>query len=996
MSTKKSNLKNNKNKAKIKPEKDLNLKPSKEDGVFPIVGIGASAGGLEAYTTFLRDLPLDTGMGFVLVQHQDPTHHSALTELLNKITKLPVQEVTNGMRVRPNQVYVMPPNTNMHMVDGILKLHPRTEARGLHLPIDFFFQSLAEYHKVRAVGVLLSGTASDGTLGLKAIKAAGGITFAQDEKSAKYSGMPKHAVDAGVVDYVMPPGQIAVEIGKIAGHPILKNPRIIEIKQPSPEQQPPHDEDLFNVFKILRKYSGVNFENYKPNTILRRISRRMLLQSVETLSDYVEHLRNSPKEISALYEDILINVTSFFRDPETFDVLKEEIFPRLMSKSSPQRNLRIWVPACSTGEEVYSIAICLTEFLSEQRKSMPIQIFGTDISDNAIESARAGLYSYDIQKDVREDRLKKFFSRTDRGFQINKILRDICIFARHNVTKDPPFSRMDIISCRNLLIYFGGALQRKVIPVFHYALNPNGYLILGSTESIGGFAEFFFPADKRHRIFSKKIIPSRINFDTSDRTGLERSTEREKPKPIHNFTDRDVLREGDRLILSKYAPPSVIINEDMEILQFRGRTAHYLEPAPGLASLNVIKMAKEGFAMELRNAILRSKKEDGQILVKDLHTKWDDHFEKFDLEVTPFSLGRSSQRFFLVSFKMLREPTPQKARSIEKTKVSKEKDINRIARLEQELVSTKEYLESIIEEQEATNEELRAANEEILSSNEELQSTNEEMETSKEELQSSNEELRTVNDELSSKISEIASITNDVNNFLASVHIPTVMVGSDLRIRRYTPMAEKALNLIASDIGRPITDINLNINLPNLPDLISEVIDTVTHKDLEIQDRRGHWYRLQIRPFKTSENKIEGAVIVLIDVDYIKRSLSDVAKYKEYCEAIVENAHESIVLLDGNLKIILANRSFYRTFHIAGDVTGTSLNSLEVIWNSTELRKLLKEILPQNLTIQNYKVEGDFPIVGRKSLLLNASMLSIENTGEQNILLAIEDLSKKT
>lgn len=995
MSTKKSNLKNNKNKAKTKPQKDLNLKPSNEENVFPIVGIGASAGGLEAYTAFLKDLPLNTDMGFVLVQHQDPTHQSALTELLNKVTRLPVQEVTNGMRVRPNQVYVMPPNTNMHIVNGILKLHPRTEARGLHLPIDSFFQSLAEYHNTHAVGVLLSGTASDGTLGLKAIKAAGGITFAQDEKSAKYSGMPKHAVDAGVVDYVMSPDQIALEIGKIARHPILKNRRIIEIKEPSPEQQPPHDEELFNIFRILKKYSGVNFENYKPNTILRRISRRMLLQSVETLSDYVEHLRNSPKEISALYEDILINVTSFFRDPETFDVLKEEIFPRLMSKSSPERNLRIWVPACSTGEEVYSIAICLIEFMTEQRKSMPIQIFGTDISDNAIENARAGLYSYDIQKDVREDRLKKFFSRTDRGYQINKILRDVCIFARHNVTKDPPFSRMDIISCRNLLIYFGGALQRKVIPVFHYALNPNGYLILGSTESIGGFAEFFFPADKKHRIFSKKIVPSRLHFDVSDRTGLERPIEREKQKPIHNFTDRDVLREGDRLILSRYAPPSVIINEDMEILQFRGKTGHYLEPAPGLASLNVIKMAKEGFAMELRNAIIRSKKEDTQILVKDLHTKLDGHFEKFDLEVTPFSLGRSSQRFFLVSFKTLLEPTLPKGRSIEKTKVSKEKDINRISRLEQELIATKEYLESIIEEQEATNEELRAANEEILSSNEELQSTNEEMETAKEELQSSNEELRTVNDELSSKMSEIASVNNDLNNFLASVYIPTIMVGSDLRIRRYTPMAEKALNLIASDIGRPITDINLNINLPNLADWVTEVIDTITHKDLEIQDRRGHWYRLQIRPYKTSENKIDGAVIVLIDIDYIKRSLSDVAKYKEYCEAIVENAHESIVLLDGNLKIILANRAFYRTFHITGDVTGTSLNSLEVIWNSVELRKLLREILPENLRIQNYKVEGDFPIIGRKSLLLNASMLSIENTGEQNILLAIEDLSKK-
>jgi two-component system, chemotaxis family, CheB/CheR fusion protein len=993
--TKKLNT-NKKEKQPISPDlKDTNaVKHSPE--VFPIVGIGASAGGLEAYMTFLKHLPEDTDMGYVLVQHQDPTHPSALTDLLSKATRLPVIEVKDGLKVKPNHIYVMPPNTNMHMFDGTLKLNPRTAGRGLHLPIDDFFESLAEYHKAHAVGVLLSGTASDGTLGLKAIKAAGGITFAQDEKSAKYNGMPLHAIEAGVVDYVMGPDQIAKEIGRIASNPILKNQAIIDIKDPLKETIQPQDEQLHTIFRILKKSSGASFENYKPNTIIRRISRRMLLQRLETLDGYIDYLRANPKEINALYEDILINVTNFFRDPETFEVLKTEIFPKMI-KPSMEKILRIWVPGCSTGEEAYSLAICLMEYMGGRDKNTQVQIFGTDISDSAIEKARAGFYSYDIQKDVNSDRLRKYFVKNDRGYQVSKVIRDLCIFAHHNVIKDPPFSKMDIISCRNLLIYFGPVLQKKVIPIFHYALNPNGNLILGSTESIGGFADYFFPADRKHRIFSKKLIPSRVHFDLAETSPYERGGQKEADPRVDGFSEKEVLKEGDRLILSKYAPPSVLINEDMNILQFRGKLGKYLEPAAGQASLNIIKMAKEGFAMELRSAVLKAKKEDRQIIVDGLQVKVNGSTAFFSLEVTPFAPIRTKERFYLITFH------PEAAvdggkKKIKQRKVSESKPVDKrqLEKLEQELSATKDYLQSIIEEQEATNEELRAANEEILSSNEELQSTNEEMETAKEELQSANEELTTVNEELHNRNVELKMINNDLNNLLASVHIPTVMVGLDFRIRRFTPMAEKVLNLISTDQGRPITDINLNINLPHLESWLQDVIDSMNHKELEVEDKRGHWYRLQIRPYKTIENKIDGAVLVLIDIDYMKRSMGDISKTKEYCEAIVESTHESFLILDGSLKIIMANRAFYRTFQVPGDVTGTNLYDLDGFWRSSELRTMLKELVPKNIKIENHKVEYNFPEMGKKTFLLNASILSMENTGEQNILLNLEDITGKS
>jgi two-component system, chemotaxis family, CheB/CheR fusion protein len=516
---------------------ELVEQPTHAENDFPIVGIGASAGGYEAFTTFLANIPKDTGMGFVFVQHQDPTHKSNLSDLLRKSSPMPLHLVEDRMPVRPDHVYVIPPNKDLVITNNILRLTPRDMERGLHLPVDSFFRSLAENSKRKAIGVILSGTASDGTLGLKAIKAEGGITFAQDEKSAKYSGMPRHAVASDVVDYVLPVEEIAQEIGRIAVHPIVRTQPLFD-----DHFSPAHNVTITQILGLLKKAKGVDFTYYKPETISRRISRRMLLHKVESLQDYLRFLKENPKYVSALFEDILINVTSFFRDPETFEILKNEIFPKLL-KPITDKVIRVWVPGCSSGEEAYSLAIALYEYLSDRGKHVPVQIFGTDISDSAIEKARTGIYPINISPEVSPDRLRRFFTRVDQGYQINKFIRDLCIFARHNVVKDPPFSKIDIVSCRNLLIYLGPLLQKKVMPIFHYALNPDGYLVLGSSETVGGFSDYFFPADRKYKIYSKKAVPTRMPLDLPETYAMDRQIGAGSARREELATEKDVMRE---------------------------------------------------------------------------------------------------------------------------------------------------------------------------------------------------------------------------------------------------------------------------------------------------------------------------------------------------------------------------------------------------------------------------------------------------------------------
>ncbi|HEV2961767.1 MAG TPA: chemotaxis protein CheB [Candidatus Angelobacter sp.] len=831
---------------------------------FPIVGVGASAGGLEAFIELLKALHPKLGMAFVLVPHLDPTHESAMKELLGRATRMPVLQVEHGMRTEPDHVYVIPPGREMTIKAGVLQLVARRPQQP-PMPIDIFFRSLAEDQRNNAVGVILSGTASDGTLGLAAIKGEGGITFAQDSKSAKYDGMPNSAVASGVVDFVLPPARIAEELKHIRKHPYISVGH--HDKAEALEVEGAYD--LGHLFRILKQVSKVDFSDYKPATIQRRILRRMALRKIDNLSEYINYVRAHRGEAEALYQDILINVTSFFRNPDMFDALKQTIYQPLLKERPPNDTIRIWVPGCSTGEEAYSHAISIVEYITDIKAEVSIQIFGTDLSETAIQKARTGIYKENIAVDVFPPRLRRFFNKVEGEYQISKSIRDLCIFARQNVFNDPPFSKMDIVSCRNLLIYLGPALQRRVVPVFHYALRPNGFLILGNTEGLlGAGSDLFDLMDKKNKIYLKRAVASPISFGfTLDRfdSGMVEAAggetkERERKPTV------DLQKEADRLLLARYVPAAVVVNEDLDILQTRGHTGRYLELSPGKASLNLLRMARPGLLFELQKALEAAQKANQSVTRERIQVENNGALGLVNIEIIPFQVTGTTKQNFLIVFhdtsSAAQAEPARETRAIPEMEQLRDKQTEQ---LKQELAATKEYLQSIIEEREGTNEELQSANEEIQSANEELQSTNEELQTSKEELESANEELNTVNEEMQHRNHQLSQLNNDLTNLLNSVNIPIVMLGPDLSVRRYTMQAEKMLGLSSLDVGRPITNLRLKVNIANLEESVLDVIRDVVPKQEEFQDSSGSWYNLRITPYRTSDNKIEGAVLVLLD-----------------------------------------------------------------------------------------------------------------------------------
>jgi two-component system, chemotaxis family, CheB/CheR fusion protein len=982
------------------PEKDS----PPETKPLRIVGIGASAGGLEAFTQLLRNLPSSSGMAFVLVQHLDPKHESMLTQILSQRTKMPVGEVKDGMAVEPDHVYVIPPNTDMTITEGALALQPRAGVRGHHMPVDHFFQSLAEDQKNKAIGVILSGTASDGAQGLKGIKEKGGITFAQDEKSAKYGGMPHSAVAAGAVDFILPPEGIAGELVRISLHPDLPaEAGALKDAGEGDDRFLPNGSELGEIFALLRSATGVDFTHYKQATPKRRVLRRMALRRIQNIKDYVGYLKDNPAEGEALCEDILVHVTGFFRDPETFAALADHVFPEVMKNRGPQRPLRAWVPGCSTGEEAYSLAIALVEFLGKNTASIPIQIFATDILDGAIHKGRAGRYPENIASALSAERLERFFIRMDGGYQVCKSIREMCVFAKHDLTRDPPFSNLGLISCRNVLIYLGTESQRRAMSVFHYALQPAGFLLLGKAEAIGRFPDLFAPVDRRYKIFSKKPSLARLALDLAPAgRGLNKIDIR-RDKDDAGF---DVTQEADRIVLSKYAPAGVIVNDRLEIVGFRGRTGLFLEHLPGDADLGLLKMAREGIQMDLRMALQEAKKQGAPVRKEGLRIKLDGQLKEVNLEAIPLKAPRPGKGCFLILFEEAvagRSGRPGSrplapARGKGKRQQTKEgRESFEFARLEQELEATRKHLQSFTEENEAANEELRAANEEVLSANEELQSINEELETAKEELQSTNEELTTLNDELQNRNLALDQLNSDMTNLFTSANLPVLMLGNDLCLRRFTPMAEKRLNLTAADIGRSVLHLRLDVNVPDLETLILEAIHTGTVQEKEIQDREGLWVSLQIRPYRTVENRIDGAVLTWVDIHTLKRSLEKVQESRDYAEAIVGTVREPLVILDKNLKIKTANRSFYQTFRTSPGETEDRL-IYEVgdrQWDIPDFKRLLEDLLPQNASFQDFEIEHEFPAIGRKIMRLNARRIFQGDPGPQMILLAMEDVTER-
>jgi two-component system CheB/CheR fusion protein len=784
---------------------------------------------------------------------------------------------------------------------------------------------------------------------------------------------------------------------------IGRHPYVAPVKISRVEVLPEGGEnDLNKILRLLLRSTGVDFTHYKQSTLKRRIARRMALQKVERMEDYVRFLWANPTEVEALYEDILITVTGFFRDPEAFEALKNKVFPLITENRTPETPIRGWVPGCATGEEAYSVGICLLEHLGDAGCNFPIQIFGTDVSEAAIERARSGIYAKNLMAEVSAQRLQRFFVRTDSSYQVNKVLRELCVFARHDLTSAPPFSKLDLISCRNMLIYLEPVLQKRVFQLFHYALNPRGFLFLGKSEALSGSSNLFSPVDNKYRIFSKNPAPVKHPSDLTLGVypkGVAQMGQEPERRGQPSSMDPDTMHEVNRILLTKYAPPGVVINEEMEIIEFRGKTGSYIEPTPGEASLNLLKMAREDLKLELRTAVHKAKKENAPFRKEGVRVKANGQCREVSVEVAPLQVHPAGQRFFLVIF----EETPARAvAQPQETGLAKgakeekrEKD-SRIAQLEQELSSTREYLKSIIEDQDATNEELKSASEEILSSNEELQSINEELETAKEELQSANEELTTVNEELQTRNSELDQLNNDLNNLLASVDIPIIMVGRDLYVRRFTPLVGKVMNVVSTDVGRPIQDIRLTIDVPDLEPLTSEVIDTVSVREREVQDRDERWYSLRIHPYTTTDNRIDGAVLVFVDIDTIKRSQEQLKEARDYTQAVVETVREPLVVLDGDLHVERANRSFYEAFRVSSEETeGRFLYDLgNGQWDIPELRRLLEEILPKDAEFQDYEVEHEFPDIGWKSMLLNARRIHRAGHPLKKILLAIEDVTE--
>ena len=852
-------------------------------GACPVVGIGASAGGIEAFTQLLRALQADTGMAYVFILHTNPSHHSLLPEILSRATAMPVKEVTSRTRVLPNHVYVAPAGSEVTLKAGELVSRKRQDERVPPGLIDRFLRSLAEDQGHQAIGVVLSGSASDGTIGLEEIKAVSGVTFAQDG-TALHESMPRSAVASGCVDFVMPPDQIARELTRISGHPYLAAPPA-EAPGVLPEFK------FHQVLETMKDACGVDFSHYKRSTLQRRISRRLLLSRLEDIDEYAELLRQKPEEAEALFQDLLISVTGFFRNPESIEALKTVVFPALTNDRSRHDTLRLWALGCSTGQEAYTLAIALAEFMEESGRRWPVQIFATDLNGASIDKARTGLYPHSVVQDISQARLRRYFVEEEGGYRVRKSLRDVCIFARHNILGEPPFSRIDLVSCRNMLIYLEPGVQQRIIPILHYALRPEGYLWLGGSETVGVHRELFELVEPRHKIYRKKPVQAPVVMKALAATlrpekAPAPGAQSGKPAPSSPLHPADSHKEAERILLSRFAPASVLVDHSCEILQFRGNTGLFLAPAPGRASLNLLKMLREGLLVAVRAALGEARKKEMPVRREGLRLASNGGSREVSVEVIPVGGGRESQ--YLVVFQEARPAHPaaaRGARGAEPAALQEHDD------LRQELAATREYLQAVIEQQEAANEELQSANEEIQSANEELQSINEELETSKEEIQSSNEELSTVNEELNQRNLELTQSNNDLVNLLASVQAAIIMLGHDLRIRRFTPTAEKLLNLIASDIGRPIQDLNLNISLPELDEHLEEVIDTMAPKEFEVRDKHGHWQLLRLRPYRTMDHKIDGVVVMMIDIDSMKRTQEALRRQAR----LLDHAYEPIL-----------------------------------------------------------------------------------------------------
>jgi two-component system, chemotaxis family, CheB/CheR fusion protein len=969
--------------------KKKKVPPSQHDNTpgvsFPIIGMGASAGGLEAFEQFFKAMPVDSGMAFVLVSHLDPSHASMLSEILQRDTTIPVHEAVDQVIIQANHVYIIPPNKDMAIFHGVLHLSIPDQAHGLRLPIDTFFRSLAEDQGERAICIILSGSGSDGTLGLRAVHGAGGVSFVQEPATAKYDGMPISAVQSGLATYVLP-------VEKMTEQLITYVKSITNTGIPPVPPVPSTTSAMTRILMLLRSRTGNDFSQYKKSTITRRIERRMVVHMLNDTDAYARYLRENPAEVQVLFKELLINVTSFFRDTEAFAALKKEALPRIFEGKPETYIFRVWVAGCASGEEAYTLAMLFREYMDEINREYKFQIYATDIDDDAIATARAGTYPANISIDVSPDRLRRFFIKEENGFRIKKEIREMVIFAIQNVITDPPFTKMDLISCRNLLIYLETEPQNHIIPVFHYALRPAGVLFLSPSEGIGNFTDIYTPIDKKWKIYTTKPSLASARAIVAQRFAWTGDKPEKDPGDATVTRDKTNFAElTKRVLLQSYAPPSVITDEKGNIVYVHGDTGKYLQPAQGLLSTNVIDMAREGLQMDLRSSILSASLQKKPVVIKDLPVRTNGGIHGVDLTVRPLADTAATGELLLISFQ---DTGPHLLEKSSRTKRNGAKGgTKRIGELEQELAYSKENLQATIEEMQAANEELKSTNEELQSTNEELQSTNEELETSKEEMQSVNEEIVTVNSELQAKIEQLTDIQNDMKNLLENVNVGTIFLDDHLAIKRFTREALKVYRLAPSDMGRPLADIRSNIPGEDLVADAQSVLDSLIPLVKPVRTTGNEWYNVRIMPYRTFENVIDGVVLTFSDITALKAVETEARFARDYAQSIVDTVKEPLLVLDDNFVVVSASRAFYQTFGVTPEKTlGQGLYSLgNGQWDIPRLHELLELVLPKNTSFENFSVEYDFPSVGHRTMLLNARRISGEADTSQLILLAIEN-----
>ncbi len=955
---------------------------------FPIVGLGASAGGLEALEEFFRHMPADSGMGFVVVMHQAAKHVSLLPELISRCTTMDVGPIWDRVAVQPNAVYIVPPGKNVDMLNGVLHLTDLPPNHAAPLPIDYFFRSLAQDQRETAVAIVLSGTGADGTAGLSPIKGESGMVMVQSIESARFSGMPQHAVDSGLADYVCSPTEMPSQLVAYARGPFLKMPSLVKNPPPGIEQSLPE------ILLTLRRRCGHDFSGYKATTICRRIERRMNVHQIVEPKQYLRFLDEHEPEAETLFKELLIGVTSFFRDTETFEAMTRHVLIPALKSKTDDATFRVWVPGCATGEEAYSIAILLRECMDSLKTHLSVQIFATDLNNDAIEAARSGLFLSGISTEVSPQRLSQFFTKEDDHYRIRKELRDWLVFAPQNVIHDPPFTKLDMVSCRNLLIYLQGDLQKKLLTLFHYSLRSEGCLFLGTSETIGEFTDLFEPIDSKAKIFRRRNTTPRrehsVEFPITSTISDELQKRVVKPQTVITPPLADAITQ---MLVSCFAPPTVIVDRKGQIVHVHGHTGQFLELAPGAPTQDIVSLARSGLELDLSAALRRAGQQDAPVIHENVAVGRNGGSVRVNVTVQRITEPESINGLLRVSFQVVpRVDPPDRGKSVArstKRRTSREKEIA------QELQEAREALQRSIEERDASNEEMKSTNEELQSTNEELQSTNEELETSKEELQSLNEELQTVNVEFQEKIYDLSQANDDMANLLNSTDIATVFLDNQLCIKRFTEQAKDIIRLISTDIGRPLRDLTSSLQHEDLVSDAKDVLKTLAFKECEVCTDDGRWLLMRIIPYRTSEDKIDGLVVTFVDINQVKSVQRESEQARAYAESIVATMRDPLLILDDDLRVRLANGAFYKQFRVTAEATVDSFiyDLGNGQWNIPSLRRLLEEIVPQNGTFDDFEVEHEFPDIGyRKMNLYGRRIQSVE--GEPgSILLVIEDVA---